>query len=137
MDGLARLGFVASELILAQDSQEEFMKNERRAIVLFNKNATIHADKEYLKTISDENNYYPSPSEFVYTLPNIVNGEIAIRNEYHGETCFYILPDKDEVIIKEILQATFLDDSIESILTGWIEYQTNDNFEAEILIIKK
>lgn len=137
MDGLARLGFVASELILAQDSREEFMKNERRAVVLFNKNATIHADKEYLKSISDEDNYYPSPSEFVYTLPNIVNGEIAIRNGYHGETCFYILPDKDEVIIKEILQATFLDDNIESILTGWIEYQTDKNFEAEILIIKK
>ena len=137
MDGLARLGFVVSELLLAQEGKEHFVKNEKRAIVFFNKHASIHADIEYFKTISDEDNFYPSPSEFVYTLPNIVNGEIAIRNGYCGETCFYVLPEKDERRMKEILQATFLDGNVDSILTGWIEYQSDKDFEAEIFIIKK
>ena len=136
MDGLARLGFVASELILAQEGQKRFVNNERRAVVFFNKYGTAHADMEYLKTISDEDNFYPSPSEFVYTLPNIVNGEISIRNEYCGETCFYILPEKDERRMNEILQTSFLDNKIDSILTGWIEYKSDKDFEAELFIIE-
>ena len=91
---------------------------------------------EYLKSISDEDNFYPSPSEFVYTLPNIVNGEISIRNEYCGETCFYILPEKDERRMNEILQTSFLDNKIDSILTGWIEYKSDKDFEAELFIIE-
>ena len=136
MDGLARLGFVASELILAQEGQKRFVNNERRAVVFFNKYGTAHADMEYLKSISDEDNFYPSPSEFVYTLPNIVNGEISIRNEYCGETCFYILPEKDERRMNEILQTSFLDNKIDSILTGWIEYKSDKDFEAELFIIE-
>lgn len=136
MDGLARLGFVASELILAQEGQKRFVNNERRAVVFFNKYGTAHADMEYLKTISDEDNFYPSPSEFVYTLPNIVNGEISIRNEYCGETCFYILPEKDERRMNEILQTSFLDNKIDSILTGWIEYKSDKDFEAELFIME-
>ena len=136
MDGLARLGFVASELILAQEGQKRFVNNERRAVVFFNKYGTAHADMEYLKSISDEDNFYPSPSEFVYTLPNIVNGEISIRNEYCGETCFYILPEKDERRMNEILQTSFLDNKIDSILTGWIEYKSDKDFEAELFIME-
>lgn len=137
MDGLAQLGFVATELILAHEGMERFIKNENRAIVFFNKNASIHADKEYLKTILDENNFYPSPTEFVYTLPNIVNGEIAIRNKYHGETCFYVLPEKNKCLMNDILQTTFLDIEVESILAGWLEYKSETDFEVELYIIKK
>lgn len=137
MDGLARLGFVASELILAQEGQKRFVNDERRAVLFFNKYGSVHADMEYLKTISDEANFYPSPSEFVYTLPNIVNGEISIRNGYRGETCFYILPEKDERRINEILQTSFLDSNVDSVLAGWIEYRSDEDFEAELFIIEK
>lgn len=137
MDGLARLGFVASELILAHEGQKSFVNDVRRAVVFFNKYGSVHADMIYLKTISDEDNFYPSPSEFVYTLPNIVNGEISIRNGYRGETCFYILPDKDERRISEILQTSFMDSNVDSILAGWIEYKSDVDFEAEIFIIEK
>lgn len=136
MDGLARLGFVATELILAQEKHEHSIQEGKRAVVFFNKYASVHADMEYLKTISDEDNFYPSPSEFVYTLPNIVNGEIAIRNGFCGETCFYILPEKNQSKMNEILQATFLDNDIDSILTGWIEYKSDRDFEAEIFIME-
>jgi len=137
MDGLARLGFVASELILAKEKQEGFVNNARRAVVFFNKYGSVHADMKYWESISDESDFYPSPSEFVYTLPNIVNGEIAIRNGYVGETCFYIFPEKDEKKMSEILNTSFLDSNVDSILAGWIEYQSEKDFEAEIFIIEK
>ena len=94
-------------------------------------------DREYAKSIAVGDDYFPSPSLFVYTLPNIVCGEIAVRNGYHAETSFYILPHKDENMMHQVLASTFLDETIQSILTGWIDYEDDQHFEAELKLIKR
>lgn len=137
MDGLCRLGFVASELLLQAEGKERFTPCEDRAVVLFNHSSSISADRKYLESIEDESNYYPSPSVFVYTLPNIVTGEIAIRNHYHGETSFYILPHKDEQQMREAIESTFVDTTTQSVLTGWIDYEDEHHFEAELRIVER
>ncbi len=137
MDGLSRLGFIASELLLQAEGQRMETPREDRAVVLFNHTSSIQADKVYQASIQDEQDYFPSPAAFVYTLPNIVAGEIAIRNQYHGETSFYILPEKDGQMMTRILTATFGDTATESILGGWIDYQDDHHFEADIYIVDK
>ena len=144
MDGLSRLGFVASEILLnaekgetEEESKEEEIKNlEERAIIFFNHSSSIASDRNYKESIKDKDNYFPSPSIFVYTLPNIVTGEIAIRNHFQGETSFFILPDKDERMMEEILQASCRDDQSKSFLTGWIDYEDERHFEADLKIKK-
>lgn len=133
MDGLSRLGFVASEILLNAEKEET---DEERAIIFFNHSSSIASDRNYKESIKDKDNYFPSPSIFVYTLPNIVTGEIAIRNHFHGETSFFILPDKDERLMEEILQASCRDDQSKSFLTGWIDYEDERHFEAELKIKK-
>lgn len=133
MDGLSRLGFVASEILLNAEKGET---DKERAIIFFNHSSSIASDRNYKESINDKNNYFPSPSIFVYTLPNIVTGEIAIRNHLHGETSFFILPDKDERMMEEILQASCLDDQSKSFLTGWIDYEDERHFEADLKIKK-
>lgn len=133
MDGLSRLGFVASEILLNAEKEET---EEERAIIFFNHSSSIASDRNYKESINDKNNYFPSPSIFVYTLPNIVTGEIAIRNHFHGETSFFILPDKDEKMMEEILQASCRDDQSKSFLTGWIDYEDERHFEADLKIKK-
>jgi 3-oxoacyl-[acyl-carrier-protein] synthase-1 len=136
MDALARLGFVATELLLQKERETEGNKDHHdRAVVFFNQSSSEHADRIFLSSISDPENFFPSPAAFVYTLPNIVNGEIAIRNDYHGETAFYLLPQKDERIMHLITQATLLDDYHKSIIAGWLEYKNENNFLAELSII--
>ncbi len=147
MDGLSRLGFIASELLLKAEKDSNYWRDEKgqnfskhevdRAIILFNHSSSIASDKKFLESIVDEGNYFPSPSVFVYTLPNIVTGEIAIRNGYHGETSFYILENKDEELMQTILEASFLDPQTESILGGWLNYDDNSHFEAEMYIYEK
>lgn len=137
MDGLSRLGFVASELLLQAEHAERFLECDNRAVVLFNRTSSISSDKRYLESISDKDNYFPSPSIFVYTLPNIVTGEIAIRNHYHGETSFYILQSKDETLIRSVIDTVFMDRRTESLLTGWIDYEDETRFEAELFILEK
>ncbi len=133
MDGLSRLGFVASEILLNAEKGET---DKERAIIFFNHSSSIASDRNYKESINDKDNYFPSPSIFVYTLPNIVTGEIAIRNHFHGETSFFILPDKDERLMEEILQASCRDDQSKSFLTGWIDYEDERHFEAELKIKK-
>ena len=140
MDGLCRLGFIASELLLkAERAEGSFTEdtNKTRAIVFFNRSSSIASDKKYLASIVEKDNYFPSPSVFVYTLPNIVTGEIAIRNGYHGETSFYILPHKNELLMQDIIETTFMDEQTTSVLTGWLDYEDSEHFEADLYIAYK
>lgn len=124
MDTLSRLGFIAAELLL-QDQQVD-------TVILANRSASIKNDSDYLETITGDN-YYPSPALFVYTLPNIVTGEIAIRHRIQGETSFYIL-DKPEHL-EPIIRST-LDKSHSSYaLVGWCECSKSDRFYAKLQII--
>ena len=140
MDLLSRLGFVASELLLKAERKltlDNLQFSDHRAIILFNHSSSIQADRNYQASIKDPDNYFPSPSAFVYTLPNIVTGEIAIRNGYQGETSFYILPLKDEPLMQTIIKASFSDHRTESILCGWVDAEDETHFEAELSIVRK
>ena len=132
MDVLCRLGFVASELLLRRCDERE----DETAIILFNHSSSIQADKNYQTSIADPDNYFPSPSAFVYTLPNIVTGEIAIRHHIQGETSFYILQEKDEQMMEKIIEASFADIGTKRVLCGWIDAEDDDHFEAELKTIE-
>lgn len=137
MDGLSKLGFMASELLLNDEKAERFVSRSDRAVILLGRTGSNEADNKYQSTISDSDNYYPSPSLFVYTLPNIVTGEIAIRNKYHGETAFYAL---DHFLTKEIANvcvSTFGDETANSILCGWIDYTDSEHFNCLMFIIRR
>ena len=137
MDTLCKLGFVASELLLQAEGEPRFVPREDRAIILFNRNASLQADTAYQATIQDPDNFFPSPAAFVYTLPNIVTGEIAIRNKYYGETSFYVIEDNDANIISRQLVNAFQDPKTLSILNGWIDCLDEEHFEAQLFLLDK
>jgi len=121
MDGLSKLGFLATELIL-KDTENRFLPREDLAIICFNRSSSLDFDARYQETIRDNENYFPSPSLFVYTLPNIVNGEIAIRNKFFGETFFYICKNFDARQIVETVRKVFCDNTVTAVIAAWIEY---------------
>ena len=135
MDPLCRLGFVASELLLQAEGDRRDTPRNDRAIILFNRSSSIQADEAYQASIQDAEDYFPSPAAFVYTLPNIVTGEIAIRNHYQGETSFYILPERNDQLMQQILDASLGDKTTKSILGGWIDYEDDENFVAKVFVM--
>lgn len=135
MDPLCRLGFVASELLLQAEGDRRDTPRDDRAIILFNRSSSIQADEAYQASIQDAEDYFPSPAAFVYTLPNIVTGEIAIRNHYQGETSFYILPERNDQLMQQILDASLGDKTTKSILGGWIDYEDDENFVAKVFVM--
>jgi hypothetical protein len=140
MDTLSKAGFVATELLLKKVGEprcgsEEFIRS--RAIVLFGSTASLCADRNYQETIQNGDNYYPSPALFVYTLPNIVTGEIAIRNHWRGETSFYVLEAPDAAQMAFHLACAFQDTDTESILAGWVDSRMNDDFQVFVTLISR
>ena len=142
MDMLSRLAFVASELLIESEGQRAKGKSlkakveSQRAVVLFNHSSSIIADRQYMKSI-EKDDFFPSPAAFVYTLPNITTGEIALRNGYHGETSFYILAERNEKLMQRVIKSTFIDREIKSIIGGWIDCPSEDKFECDIRIYVK
>ena len=123
MDTLCRLGFIAAELLLKNGKAD--------AVILANRSASLKNDNDYIATISGSG-YYPSPALFVYTLPNIVTGEIAIRHHITGETSFYILRDPSEL---EPLVLSAVSNRQSAVLAGWVECTGADEFYAKMQII--
>ena len=141
MDMLSRLAFVASELLIESEGQRTLNSNpstldSSRAVILFNHSSSIIADRQYVKSIKKDD-FFPSPAAFVYTLPNITTGEIALRNGYHGETSFYLLAERNEKLMQMVIKSTFIDHDIKSVIGGWIDCPSEDEFECEISIFCK
>lgn len=137
MDALCRVGFVASELLLQAENNVRFEPCDDRAVIFFNQSGSLNADTHYQATIQDPENFFPSPAAFVYTLPNIVTGEIAIRNKYYGETSFIVLEQADSAIMARQLLNAFHDSATQSILGGWINCDDDEHFDARLFIIER
>lgn len=135
MDSLCKLGFIGAELLLRDIPVTE---KENGAVILFNRNGSLITDRNYQETIQSPDNYFPSPALFVYTLANIVTGEISIRHKIYGESSFYILDKEDAAEMDSIIESTFLTSVPDFILTGWVDYEDENNFLAELkLVINK
>ena len=135
-DELSKLGFLATELLL-QAEGERHSDSDDRAIILFGRNGSLVCDRKYQQTIERLDDFFPSPSIFVYTLPNIVTGEIAIRNHYYGETAFYAMAHCDEQLIRQTIEASLLDPATQSVICGWVDCESDQQFEANVKLIYK
>ena len=104
------------------------------AIVFIGNSGSLASDIKYQDTIRQADNFFPSPAHFVYTLPNIATGELAIRHNVYGETAFFIASQPDEAQIQTMLQTAVMDGEATHVLGGWLEYEADDHFEAQIAL---
>lgn len=130
MDRLCKIGTLAAELLLKDiDFDREEVKADW-AIVLMNSASSLDDDRQYQTTIADADNYYPSPAVFVYTLANIVTGEIAIRHKIGGESSFYVFQSYNEEQLDALIAQTFhANPELTHIVCGWVDY---DQYGGEV-----
>lgn len=132
MDHLSKLGFLASELLLKDVPKVDL---EQMDIYLACSSSSLDSDIEYQKTITDRENYFPSPSVFVYTLPNIVIGEIAIRFGIHGNNSMFIIPPHQKNDFLKTPNHFFQVSSNKPQLIGYLDF-LGDHFVAEFMFKK-
>lgn len=134
MDSLSRLAFLATELLL---SRSDVPQDSGRATILFNRTSSVVADRCHLGSIAKPGEFYPSPSVFLGTLPNIATGEIAIRHGYTGETSLYITDFRDEALMKKVVSSSFSLGGFRSLICGFVDCDRGDSFEADLKILVK
>ncbi len=134
MDSLSRLAFLATELLL---SRGDVPQDSGRATILFNRTSSVVADRCHLGSIAKPGEFYPSPSVFLGTLPNIATGEIAIRHGYTGETSLYITDFRDEALMKKVVSSSFSPGGFRSLICGFVDCDRGDSFEADLKILVK
>lgn len=131
MDNLSRLGWAAAEL-LVEGSTVKTYQPEEVAVVLSNSNSSLDTDYKYTETTWD----IPSPSVFVYTLPNIVTGEICIRHHFKGENAFFLSESFDPELLTKYV-SNLLETKIARVcITGWVEL-LGDSYKAALYLIEK
>jgi hypothetical protein len=128
MDEISKLGFIATEFLLRNHDLSCY-ESDDISIVLSNSHSTIVTDTNHQNTINDYSNFYPSPSIFVYTLPNIMMGEISIRNKLQGENAFFIVEKFHSELIVNHINRLFLTNKSKAAIGGWVN-QTETDYEA-------
>ena len=130
MDTACKLGFLLAERLA---DAPRFVRREDRAVLMCSTCGCLCNDRHYEETVKD----FPSPSLFVYTLPNIITGEIAIRNKYEGETSAYVLERFDAAAFIGLVEQAFQDRITRSALCGWVDCRADDDFTAFAFLVEQ
>jgi hypothetical protein len=132
MDKLGKLGWLASEILLKDSFKKEDYLPEETGIVLSNANGSLDTDVKYFETAKD----FASPSLFVYTLPNIVIGEICIRNHFKGENAFFVFEKFNPIFIEQYVSYLVNNNILQSCICGWIDV-LKEEYKAVLYLIEK
>jgi len=135
MDNLSKLGFLSAEILL-KDVDLSKHKVENIAQIYINSESTFETDEKFYETVKDPGNFYPSPSIFVYTLPNIMMGEISIRNGFKGENTFYVSEKFDKDFLFDSVKTLFNNSKTTLCLAGWIDLNGYD-LHSEVYLTQK
>ena len=130
MDTACKLGFLLAERLA---EEPRFTPREDRAVLMFSTCGSLCNDRHYEESVRE----FPSPSLFVYTLPNIITGEIAIRNKYEGETSAYVLERFEPETFVALVEQAFQDAVTESAVCGWVDVRADDDFTAFAFLVER
>jgi hypothetical protein len=133
MDPLSKLGLIASEVLLRESDWKQHLKPEHVSVILANAHASLDTDMRYMESTKK----MASPSLFVYTLSNIVAGEICIRQGIKGENAFFIQPAFDANLMVQYVDHLLSETKTEMCLAGWIDVMGEHHDVFLYLVAKK
>lgn len=132
MDNLSKLGWLASEILLKSSFAKHNYKPEEVGVLFANSHSSLDDDIKYFDSVAD----MASPSLFVYTLPNIVIGEICIRNHFKGEHVFFIGDNFDAGFIAQQVKYLLDKNILKACICGWVDVLEQD-YKACLFLVEK
>ncbi len=119
MDMLCKWAWLAAEYLLMTDEDPvyEGYDKDKTSVVLFTDAGCIEADRRYQETLAT----IPSPALFVYTLPNIMLGEICIRHGFKGEQLCMVQDRFDSTELLFWVNDLMIQKNMDACLCGWVD----------------
>lgn len=131
MDDMSKMGYIGAEYLLADiDADDDVRRN--MAILLANKSASLDTDIAYIRQMEIGQ---ASPAKFVYTLPNIVIGEICIRHKIKGESLFVIMPNRDDESLRHFATKALDLSRSKMMICGWCE-KLGQSYDLHLELLK-
>jgi hypothetical protein len=132
MDNLSKLGWLTAEVLLKDTLAGTKYAAERISVILANANSSLDTDLRYLESVKD----VASPALFVYTLPNIVIGEICIRHKFKGENAFFIQEYFEAGFIAQTVDNLFDTNLADACICGWVDV-IGQEYKAALFLIER
>ncbi len=117
MDNLCKLGVIGVEL-LYKENVKLFERTDKVGLIFQNRSSSLDTDIRHHKGI--ENNTV-SPAIFVYSLPNIVLGEISIKHRWSSEGVFFVNEEIDFDLLSQYSNILLGNGRTKLNLIGWID----------------
>jgi len=136
MDDLCKLGLTAAEFLLQGANITEKYDRREISMLLENRYSSLDTDIAHQQIINIKEPYQPSPAIFVYTLANIVMGEICIRHKFQGENLFLISEKRNEKQLMEQVELLFSSSKTKACIAGWVDY-LNGEYYAQLFLVEK
>lgn len=130
MDDLCKLGYIAAGYLL----KDANFKPEEIGIILSNASSSLDTDCKHQSIISHDGDSAASPAVFVYTLPNVVLGEICIRHKIQGENTFFISRQYDPASLEEYARIVMAKGKLKACIIGWCEL-LQGHYQAEFKLL--
>jgi hypothetical protein len=138
MDALSKLAFLAAEFCITDNITGGGYSAEQLAVILFNASSSLNTDVSFHNSIIDDADFFPSPAVFVYTLPNIMAGEICIRHKIMGESTVFIQKEFDPASMVQMVQSILRKETTQACLTGWVELDKDTKrYDARLFFVEK
>ena len=119
MDNLSKLGFLTAECLLSGGILPAGFEADQTGIVVANAHSSTDTDLRYNAQVQQS---VASPALFVYTLPNIVLGEICIRHGLKGENTLFVAEQYDAKTQVEYVTSLFEQQLLDRCVGGWVDF---------------
>jgi 3-oxoacyl-(acyl-carrier-protein) synthase len=126
MDDLSKLGYMAATGLFSGMNKATLYESSEMGIVLSNASSSLDSDRKHLHEINTLGDRGASPAIFVYTLPNVMMGELCIRHKIQGENTFFITPRYEEDFIRGYAEQAMERQQLRACLIGWCELVGNE-----------
>lgn len=133
MDNLSKLAFLSVEIvlknILISDAENDI------ALVFANQSSSLDTDVKYQNSISNKEDYFPSPAVFVYTLPNICVGEICIKHKLQTENAFFVFDNFNAEFMMHYADMLLSTNKAKKVVCGWVEYY-QEKYKSFVYVVE-
>lgn len=133
MDSLSKLGYVASEVLLDGIEYCE----EDCGLILSGVYGSLDTDIRHQQIIDTETDASASPAVFVYTLPNVVEGEISIRHHIKGENTWFWSDDRTLSDVREYAVLSMSAQDMKYCIVGHIDFLNGRYFAKFELLVRR
>ncbi|HQW55326.1 MAG TPA: hypothetical protein PK076_04340 [Saprospiraceae bacterium] len=122
MNSLCKLAWLALNRCLGiNDDLKHYKGSDDIGTLFCNNSSSLVSDLPHAQVLNQKGGDVASPSVFVYTLPNIVNGEMAIYMKWHGYNEFLIIHEQSSTQFYNHVHLLFETTSIDQLLIGYVE----------------